>query len=348
MPPEEWGATYTRFGILRYSAILAALGMKSPTERMVLVVRFLAKRLASREAPPPHLDDARVEEWMTRALADSIPTLPSPNWAEFSLQNLFDESTSLVCWNPYVEFAELLHVEGGPKAYQNARVRLANHGFDSRELDLMGLPEAFVQVRLPRALRTFKPSLGVGNETAWLTQVFYRFALKAVLADPMDRSILDIAAIAKSGEPTPEQAVEANALSILSNQVDHHLRELPPKEQVALRMYFGLPSVPGEPPEPESSFHEIGTRLGCSEYLARKAVVDGLAEIAVRLSVGGPFSSGERALMRCVFLERMNLHAAAHYLSLSLNDARRLLASIGRKLRRGLREQTGPGPKKLR
>ena len=277
---------------------------------------------------------------MTRALADSIPALPTPNWAECSLQNLFEESASLVGWNPYVEFAELLHVECGPKAYNDARFRLASRGFDSREFDLMGLPDAFVQVRLPQAVRTFKPRLGVGKETAWLSQVFYRFALKAILKDPFERSVLDLATIAKSNEPTPEQALESNALAKLSSQVGEQLETLPVKEQTALRLYFGLAAEPNEAWEPERSFREIAAHLGCTEYLAREAVVDGLAEIAARLSMKGPFSKREQELMRYVFIERMDLQEAAQHMSMNLNDARHVLGSIGKKLRRGLRGRT--------
>jgi hypothetical protein len=154
--------------------------------------------------------------------------------------------------------------------------------------------------------------------------------------------VLDIVTQTKSGGFTPEQALESETFYELCSQVGEQLHELPAHAQSAVRLYFGLPASPTETSEREHSLLEIANHLGCSEYLAREAVVDGLAELAVRLSIKGPFSEQERELMHHMFIERMDLHPAAGHMSMHLNDARHLLAEIGKKLRIGLRARTIP------
>jgi hypothetical protein len=167
---------------------------------------------------------------------------------------------------------------------------------------------------LPRALRTFKLSRGAAKES----KVFYRYALKALLADPFQRSVLDIVIETTSGGATPEQAFESKTLYSFCNQVGEELQKLPDQARTAVRLYFGLPAPPNETPEREHTLLEIAHYLKCSEYSAREAVVDGLAELAVRLRVRGPFSKQERELMYYVFLERMDLQAAADHMSMHL------------------------------
>ena len=75
----------------------------------------------------------------------------------------------------FVEFAELLHVAGGP-AYERAGCRLRRSFATSADV-AEELAAQFAAGPLQRAVEGFDLHRGRGRELHWLEQVFYRYSL---------------------------------------------------------------------------------------------------------------------------------------------------------------------------
>lgn len=334
---EQRTALHHRLGIFGYCLALQSVGVTLPSEQMVLVARFVERVLGQMTEFPDLADDQAFRQWMAVMVQGALPQIRPPDWTAEPLQTLFSRAGQIIDWDPYREFAEILSVACGPTAYESALRRLARQGFPPWQLDLLGLAENFVQSRLPQALQTFDLQRGAGKEAAWLERVFYRFALRLLLSDRTHRHHLHLveAVEAFPDSTTPETLLLRREENLHLTQLQVELDRLPSREQTAVRLYFGF--SPGR----ERTLSEIAGELGCSEYLARTAVVRGLAMLTARLNAPGPFTPNEFELLKLLFLEGLELGPAAERLSLHLNDARKMAAEVGRKLRRVLRARTG-------
>jgi hypothetical protein len=130
-------------------------------------------------------------------------------------------------------------------------------------------------------------------------------------------------------EETLEERAKQGALAALPAV----LEQLPCRERLALKLYFGFSGR-------EYTLAEVAGELGVSDYLARTAVVRSLAMLAALLGVQGPLDEQEFSLLRLLFVEGMELKSAAKQLQIDAKQAQHLAARIIRKFRQGLRSRT--------
>jgi len=324
---------HKRFGIFRYSAALEKCGISSPSEQMFAVGRFIEEGLGNMTKFPRLSDETAVANWMRDAIVSMSPHLIQSGEDLKHFDLLLLRTTRFLAWNPYREFAELLNFRCGAKAYSRAMTLLRSRGFKLGISQLSNLTEQFLLNELPDAIRRFHPSRGVGHEDAWLTKVFYRFALNGVISDRINQSHLEALQALTPAELTPEELLgkkeEMNALSSLRGS----LEKLPPRERRALGLYFGFLGR-------EFTLSEIGEELNVSEYLARSCIVHGLGTLATLMDIQGPLTDEEFNLLRLTLRDGVELKAAAKQLNISEKHAREIAGQTGRKFRLGLRSRT--------
>ena len=295
--------------------------------------RFIEEGLG-RANELPRLDDHEaVERWMKQAVIFTGSHLRRLGQILEPLELVTLRAAPFIAWNPYADFAELLNFRCGPEAYSIAAKRLRARGFGIEWTELSELTEQFLLRRLPRAVRSFDPLRGAGRERSWLVSVFYRFAVNELISDRINRRHLEQFLHTNQVDTTPEAVLEEKAEHQALSALPQILESLPSRDRLAIELYFGLQ---GE----EHSLAEIAQEFGCSQYLARKAVVHGLARLAAAIGTHGPLDEEEFAILQLTFGEGMELSAAAGHLGISPNYARDVSVRIERKLRRGLRSRT--------
>jgi DNA-directed RNA polymerase specialized sigma24 family protein len=250
-----------------------------------------------------------------------------------SLGELNQRTEGVLEWDSFGEFSELLNYCIGSKSYLAAEAKLRSRGFQSSLIDLLGITENFLLSALPKAVRSFDLMRGDGHESAWLTTVFYRYALRVLLADRVNRSHLEALTDSVPAEIPTTEPWHFTVQDDIQEKIRSALAQLPLTQRTALRLYFGVDG-------PEKTLSEIGGTLGCSEYVARTAVVYGLALLGLMLGVQGPINQQAADLLELTLLKGMPLLDAARVLNLSYAEARRVYAAVGRTFRRGLRERT--------
>lgn len=319
-------------GIFQYSAILSELRIYPPASQLKAIGWFL-NHVATLEGA---LFSSAAVPATIELLFRSHVSEHSSSVAAFQPSRVADihqHALKLFDWDVEGDFSELLNYSSGPKAYWAAEQKLLVHGFQPSLLDILGVAESFMLSELPKAVRSFDLQRGDGHETAWLTTVFYRYALRALLADRANRAHLD----ALTDTLASPSLVELPWAVTLGNgaweQVSASLDRLPPPQRIALRMYFGLDG-------PEQTIATIATELGCSEYLARTTLVYGLATVALLLGGLNLIDPRAMELLRATLLEGRSLSSAARALHMPYPEARRLFATTGQTFRRGLRERT--------
>src|SRR5713226_7162173 len=159
----ERSLLHRRFGIFRYSQALQEHGIVSPAQQIVLIGRFVEAGLGKLRVVPQLSDDESLCSWMRDKLAELLPALRVDEIAE-PLSSVAIRTMPLIAWNMYRDFAELLNFRCGATAYARSAAKLRTRGFDVRLLDLYGVAEQFLMVRLPRAVQSFDPSRGRGRE----------------------------------------------------------------------------------------------------------------------------------------------------------------------------------------
>ena len=270
----------------------------------------------------------QVQELFTETLANFDPKQHLQ-----PLSRLAQAAAPVFDWDVHGDFAILLD-QAGEDGLPSAREKLRNslpHGLTETELEV--LSDDFARRVLPRATKAFDMQRGRGHENAWLTTVFYRFALKMVLADrAAERQLIEL-----QRARVPETAVseiEAREEADMLARVPAFLSGLSKAEQRALKLYFGV--AEGR----EHSVAEIAADLGCSPYHAKAAVVMGLARIASQLRAQGPLTADEFHFVQMFFAEGNDLDDAARQLGWSAVQARRVLRDVRNKFSRLLRART--------
>jgi RNA polymerase sigma factor (sigma-70 family) len=330
---EQGKLLHRQFGVFRYSEQLLQHGLSTPSEQIAVILWFVRSVLSVMHPPPTFAEGAACYTWMDGMLAAALTKLANEGGTDEVVRAASLSTEFASEWGIDHDFAELLNFRCGADAYTQAALRLRSRGFHVQWTEIYDLAGPFVLVQLPHAVRSFSPLRGRGREKAWLASVFYRFALQAILSDRTNRRSLELLDRIPSEAASPdvvfEQAEEASTLSAVSAA----LMKVPPTERRAIDLYFGLAGR-------EQTLAEVGRELGVSEYLARTAVVNGLARLSALLGVRGPLSRDEFDLLHYTFVEGMDLPQAAARMNLSLREARRLGGSVGSRFRKGLRART--------
>lgn len=320
---------HREIGVFRYAEVLERLGVLGPTRQMLALTRFVEEVLGEGQALPHPGDEDAISAWLNEGMASIVGNIDATAHEGATLAGLALRTEPYVAWDLYRDFAELLNLSCGGDAYAAAASRLRGRGIRSDPAQLHDIAGAFVLSYLPCAVRSFRLSLGVGHEAQWLATVFYRFALKAILVDRTNREHLE----ATLAEVREEQASASTHEQALLAAVPKAMASLPMTERMALERYFGFGGS-------IQTLAQIGRALGRSEHLTRAAVVHGLAAMVAKLDVQGVLDEREMEIARRVYGTGMSLEAAARDLGTPTADARRLVADIGAKLRRGLRPRT--------
>lgn len=317
-----------QIGIFRYSQMLNQCGVTGPARQIRAIGRFIELYLGPATELPLASNRHQLGDWALRGLGQ-IATDPGGR-EPCTLSTLAVRALPVVVWDPYPDFAELLNFSCGNDAYSLASRRLRSRSFAVEENALWALVAEFLPRYLPRALKSFDCSRGQDNETFWLARVFFRFALKTLVTDRANLHQLET--LAEPALPTRAPWEEEEDRRLITN-VAKAVESIPPRLREAVDLYFGFR---GEP----QTFRQIAANLECSEHLARAAVVQGLASVASRLGAGGVLDERELELARLMFVEGMSSGMAAERMGIPKRQARTLTASIGAKMRRGLRART--------
>lgn len=326
-------ALYRELGIFWCADVLGEQGIDHPAEQMMAICHFIARGLSEASGIPPLSNREEVEYWTHSRLTETAEywkrgALSSETWPWLVLR-----SVVAIAWNPYREFSHLLRARCGKAAVDRAARRLKDRGFDVEWETVSELTDQFYRYRLPKAVRTFDPRQGAGHETGWLSTVFYRFALQELESDRLGQSHLALFLKSETSQHSPEETVVRKEHERLTEMLPHTLAKLGKKEQIALRLYFGLAGK-------EHTIGEIGQVLGVSAYKARTAIVHGLATLAAQLGIQGALDDAEFRFAKLLFREGMDPKVAASRLGLEKADIRDLRARIDEKFRRALRART--------
>src|SRR5262245_36179140 len=119
---------HRRIGLFGYSREFAKHGILSPYVQIVFIGRIIRDQMESAQELPSLIDNAEIEKWLGNAVEKQVirQSEREPKWE--ALDHLALVTARVVAWNPYRDFAELLNVYCGPKAYQNAAHKLSRHG----------------------------------------------------------------------------------------------------------------------------------------------------------------------------------------------------------------------------
>jgi len=321
---------HKRFGVFRYSQVLEGLGITAPFSQIAAIGRVITW-LSKAQSLPYIEEEPALVEWMTNAigaaLQDNRALLIEP------LHLLVLRSQKHVAWNTYGDFAELLNYRCGPTAYTQAGSRLRSHGFSVGVPEISALAGTFVLGCLPQAVRSFDPVRGAGHEHAWLQTVFYRFALRLLVADREQQWSLDLLAGPDPGPPSDSGHTKSGGDVRMLERIPDLVEQLPTDSRTAIELYFGFHGR-------EHALVELAQRLNCSEYIARTTLIDAIAEVAVRLGIKGPLEANEYKILQCVVEKGMDVNATAKYCGIAPNRVRTLMTSVGRKFADGLRTRT--------
>ncbi len=323
---------HQHIGVFGYSAEFTRLGVVTASSQIRGIGAFLTHLATAADLPIVGGDQSPVSSWIGQRLSTVACNLPSVS----SLEELQSGVPPFLEWDGAGDFAELLNLLSGDRAYSSAAAKLRSRGFETSLIDLLGLTEQFQLVVLRNAVRSFDLRRGEGHEDAWLTTVFYRYALRSLLADRANRSYLS-ALDSRSALEIPSASddshwTEEQGALLLSN-----LPRLPPLERTALQLYFGFDG-------PEKTLAEIGDVLQCSEFKARSAVIRGMAALTALTDSPAGLTAIERTLLQQTTVEGRSLAAVAKSLGLSYLEARDLYSRIGRRFGVGLRKRTVSRP----
>jgi RNA polymerase sigma factor (sigma-70 family) len=322
---------YEQFGVYRARQFLLDRGITLPTDQIVSIGHFLNSGLAQ-------ADEAWFERNRTGEFTSRLTELFGMTLADFDpshnlrpLKTLLASAEPYIDWDVFRDFAELLHLSE-PEAYERAGRRLRNlFPVEPAEIDL--LCDDFVRKALLSAVRAFDLVRGRGSEGAWLETVFYRFALKVLLADRTATKQLEELQRQLPEEPL-EELLDSQAEARLLAALPRVLQCLPAGERRAIELYFGVAG--GR----EHTVADVAAALDCSSYHAKAAIVMGLARLAGQLGVQGQLEDEEFRFIRFFLVEGYDLESAAHQLGWSATQARRILREVRTKFARVLRART--------
>lgn len=321
---------YRKFGLFNYSGELIKHGLTGPYEQIAAIASIIEQWIGRAERLPNLSDSEAVERWMqepirlTATIWRESPPEPEP------LERIALRSSAFVAWSLYADFAELLNALSGARAYEVAARKLRVRDFKINLASLSDLTGQFVLLVLPQAVRSFDPRIGKGREAEWLSTVFYRFALKQLISDRVNRS--DLSEIISL--PAPEVSLLPDVESSALESLPEALEMLSDRDRLALELYFGFYGR-------ERTLSEVAQKIGSSEYLARMSIIRSLGFLAGALGARGALDHQEFSLLRMHFNEGLELKMAAKKLGIDQRKAKELNTRILQKLHSGLRVRTG-------
>jgi hypothetical protein len=333
-PPADPGAAraslsrvYRSTGVFFWASQLSACGVDSPVRAIHLIGRTLA------QAPrfPTSASEADAKEWVRGAMADACREFASDSTAP--LPELAQAVAPVMEWNPYEELAELMVVQCGPAVLRNVRGQLATKGFKLDFVELHDLSAMFASQHLSAAVVSFDAPKGEGRETAWLTTVFYRFALKHILTTRRLEGAFSAAFDIPDPASAPEAVIEERIRSTAMVALPQAINALRPLQRRAIALYFGFEG-------PERSLAQVAKALSVNAYVARAAVATGIGAIAAALGVTGLLEDDELQVAELMFLQSHDVDAVAQALGMSCTVVRKTASRIGVKLRLSLRART--------
>jgi hypothetical protein len=324
---------HRNIGLFGYSTVLNQLGIHSPVRQICAIGAFVERVIGTLTVIPTFENDARRLDWVR----GRFERLASFDTIEVqSTADIVNRTYPYIAWDAYEGFAEILNAQCGAEALTSASKRLRRSGVGVDAAALYDLTEPFLRSYLPNAVRSFHFPVGLDREQFWLSQVLYRFALHEAVNDRANQEHLAAVATTGAWSVGPDEDLVSHERLLAA--VPEALVALDARERIALEAYFGFGGRP-------QTFAEIARRLDASEYLARAAVVKGLATLSARLDIRGMLTPQEHELSRKLFDSGMSLDAAAAEMGISSRQAQRLSVSIGKAFRRALRARTGPGPR---
>jgi len=296
---------------------------------MYLLVRFVVEVLG-KHAYAQEPQTAGTERWLARKLEESLEAWRNDTLRLQDWHTLLKVSQSVLDWDPYHEFAELLEMRYGEAILRRAAAETSRkYGGPTVGL-IIAVADDFRERRLPAAVRGFDPIRGIGHEEAWLTTVFRWFLLRRASADRSVREQLLFFGPIESAPLRPDEILEQIDDELVAQDLLKGLHTLDAKYLDVLQRYFGLVGR-------EHALREIASRYEISHHTARWLVVDALTALSVRLGVRRLLTKEEFAFAQLVFEKGMPTKIAAQRLDLSEHAIR---SSIQGKFQMVLRKRT--------
>src|ERR1700730_1586039 len=161
-------AVFRAIGLFGFSELLSSEGVEQPAEQVPASCLFSVRSLTD-EAIPYDADTKEIREWSRKRVLDAavLWRREAPNFRAW--QTLAVKSATVIAWNPYREFGELLCVRCGAEAFGRAANRLRGSGFSVPLETVLDLRAEFALHRLPKAIQSFDPISGSGKEVAWVS-----------------------------------------------------------------------------------------------------------------------------------------------------------------------------------
>jgi DNA-directed RNA polymerase specialized sigma24 family protein len=317
------GAAYRMFGVFRVKQFLDREGVRGPANQFGYL--FLALKYGLGRVNDFRVLRDDIGPFMQEVLRDTIRTCATlPQECARTVSMLTDDVQSVVAWDGCMDFSELVNCACAD-AYQRAAIRLSWLGTSTFEV--LDLAVRFLERALPRAARRFDLRKGRGSELAWLETVFYRYAVKILVADRVNRRQLIAlqAGIPDHFEPDDQEPL---------NNIVAAFERLPSSERKALELYYGLYQRP-------ATISEVAHELTCSEYHARAAIIDGLMRLASSSGIQADLSDKEFGFLSSFLATGEELDVSAREFGIDRSEALLLLKSVRQKFSRSLRRRTG-------
>lgn len=334
---------YRQTGLFAWWQGLSRLGARSPVRVVFIIDACLCRpepsllRAVARTRPAPGATSPPLNtplsvphEVLTQAL-ELFGQSPLRPWSTPSGAPLPAEAD----WDPLDAMSELMAVEMGPQALRWASQKLHSKGLAVPDDELHDLAALFANLHLRGAVGSFDPAQGEGHEGAWLGTVFYRYALRQVLATRHTVALADWLETADVPDPAgdPPRVLEQRAQQEWLAAVPRLLGALPRLQRQALALYYGFEGR-------EHTVAEVARALDTNGHFARAALVSGLGALAAASGASGLLTPPELALARALFLESRPVEQIARQRGEPVAEVRRIVSALTQKLQTGLRRRT--------
>ena len=321
---------YYETGPFLWSQHLKELGSTSPVRTVFIIGKCLSGEFAARSGWHA-VERSQPQDALQHVLGQAYAL-----FAEAPIEPLVDIDTrtgKLGRWDAHGVLAELMAVDLGPHAIRSARHRFRNAGISVGFPELHDLSAVFANVHLRGALKTFDALKGEGREAAWLSTVFYRYALRHVMANRRLEDVLPLSDELPDLASEPQDVLERQAHEAVLQALPKTLAALPRMQREAVSLYFGFEGR-------EQTIAEVAAALSTNVYFARTALISGLGAIAASTGAAGMLDKRELMLARSVFLEGRSIEHVAETSSLGQAEVRRQIAQVTGKLQGALRRRT--------
>src|ERR1043165_6827529 len=153
---------HRNIGLFRYSAELSNCGVEGPYDQVAAIGKIIEDYIGKSEDLPFSADEQRVEGWLRNVVRSVADWVKAPDRLHERLEYVALRASSFVAWDIYTDFAELLNLLCGPRAYEITAGKLRRHGVLLSLEALTDMTTGFVSTRLPRAVRSFRQERGAG------------------------------------------------------------------------------------------------------------------------------------------------------------------------------------------